>query len=85
MNAADDAKLTAIPGFPWPNPVSCIKEAVCPELCGSRAPVKAQPTKAEDCRVCFVDVAKGPSMLESRRGFSAFNVAEAVQRRREVR
>ena len=43
------------------------------------------PTKAEDCRVCFVDVAKGPSMLESRRGFSAFNVAEAVQRRREVR
>ena len=43
MNAADDAKLTAIPGFPWPNPVSCIKEAVCPELCGSRAPVKAQP------------------------------------------
>ncbi|CAE7027914.1 unnamed protein product [Symbiodinium sp. CCMP2592] len=50
INAADDAKLPAIPGFPWPNP---------------------------DCRVCFVDVAKGPSMLEGRRGFSAFNVAEA--------
>ncbi|CAE7266609.1 NAM7 [Symbiodinium natans] len=49
-NAADEAALTAIPGFPWPNP---------------------------DCRVCFVDVAKGPSMLEGRRGFSAFNVAEA--------
>ena len=34
-------------------------------------------TISEDCRVCFVDVAKGPSMLEGRRGFSAFNVAEA--------
>ncbi|CAE7559411.1 UPF1, partial [Symbiodinium pilosum] len=50
INAADDASLTAIPGFPWPSP---------------------------DCRVCFVDVSQGPSMLEGRRGFSAFNVAEA--------
>mmetsp|Transcript_6346 Transcript_6346/g.14556 ORF Transcript_6346/g.14556 Transcript_6346/m.14556 type:complete len:1172 (+) Transcript_6346:18-3533(+) len=50
VNAADDAQLTAVPGFPWPN---------------------------QDCRVCFVDVSQGPSMLEGRRGFSAFNTAEA--------
>jgi len=50
VNAADDSSLTAVPGFPWPNP---------------------------DCRVGFVDVAAGPGGSEGRRGFSAFNTAEA--------
>eukprot|EP00931_Biecheleriopsis_adriatica_P046667 TRINITY_DN2681_c0_g1_i2.p1 TRINITY_DN2681_c0_g1~~TRINITY_DN2681_c0_g1_i2.p1 ORF type:complete len:1206 (+),score=280.58 TRINITY_DN2681_c0_g1_i2:65-3682(+) len=49
VNAADDASLTAVPGFPWPNP---------------------------DCRVAFVDVSPAGN-VEGRRGFSAFNTAEA--------